>query len=113
MTNEQKNELVTLLWNYMKRDTEHRDRVQPGWGTKTQEGLAACIERVLAISKVYIVTEEWGGSGSEVGFGVNRVFTNADRAFEYAEAIRKEQGNIVEVQEQELVTDSSLAEVAQ
>ena len=37
---------VELLWDYLKRDPEHKDRRQTGWGTKTQSGLTACIARI-------------------------------------------------------------------
>ncbi len=37
---------VDLLWDYLKRDPEHKDRRQTGWGTKTQSGLTACIARI-------------------------------------------------------------------
>ena len=47
MTEEQQAQLSGLLWEYMKRDPEHRDRVQTGWGTKTKQGLVACINRIM------------------------------------------------------------------
>ena len=47
MTADQKTQLLGLLWASMKRDPDHKDRVQTGWGTKTQDGLAACIERIM------------------------------------------------------------------
>lgn len=47
MTETQKTELLTLLWDSMKRDPEHKDRVRTGWGTKTQTGLLACVERIM------------------------------------------------------------------
>lgn len=47
MTNEQREQIIGLLWAYMKRDPEHRDRVRTGWGTKTEQGLCACIERIM------------------------------------------------------------------
>ncbi len=43
--------IVDLLWDSLKRDPHHKDRRQTGWGTKTQEGLIACIERVAAMPK--------------------------------------------------------------
>lgn len=43
--------LSGLLWDYLKRDPEHKDRRQTGWGTKTKQGLAACIERVFNEAK--------------------------------------------------------------
>lgn len=47
ITEQQTAKLMELLWEYMKRDREHSDRVQTGWGTKTQAGLVACIERIM------------------------------------------------------------------
>lgn len=35
-----------LLWDNLKRDPEHRDRRQTGWGTKTLTGLVACLDRI-------------------------------------------------------------------
>jgi hypothetical protein len=52
MTPEQKQALIDLLWSSMRRDKEHRDRVQTGWGTKTQDGLIACIERITKGEKL-------------------------------------------------------------
>jgi hypothetical protein len=42
----QKQAIKELLWDYMREDTEHDDRVSTGWGTKTLTGLIACIERI-------------------------------------------------------------------
>lgn len=39
--------LIELLWDYMKRDPEHRDRVRTAWGTKTKQGLVASIKRIM------------------------------------------------------------------
>lgn len=36
-----------LLWDYLKQDKEHKDRKHTGWGTKTEQGLIACIERII------------------------------------------------------------------
>jgi hypothetical protein len=36
--------LLGLLWDSLKRDPDHKDRRQTGFGTKTKEGLVACIE---------------------------------------------------------------------
>lgn len=47
MTEKQKQELIELLWDSMKRDPEHKDRVRTGYGTKTQTGLLACIESIM------------------------------------------------------------------
>lgn len=42
--------IVGLLWDYLKRDQTHSDRRQTGWGTKTKQGLVACIERIAGIA---------------------------------------------------------------
>ena len=47
LTEQQKSDLLALLWDSMKRDPEHKDRVRTGWGTKTQQGLIASIERIF------------------------------------------------------------------
>jgi hypothetical protein len=39
--------LVDLLWDFLKRDTEHKDRRHTGFGTKTKIGLVASIERII------------------------------------------------------------------
>lgn len=44
------NELIPLLWDYLKRDPEHKDRRQTGWGTKTKQGLVASIERASGLN---------------------------------------------------------------
>jgi len=46
MNGKQRDAIYELLWDYLKRDYEHSDRKQTGWGTKTFEGLVACIERI-------------------------------------------------------------------
>ena len=38
--------LVDLLWDYLKKDPEHKDRRQTSFGTKTKQGLVACIDRI-------------------------------------------------------------------
>ncbi len=50
--------LVDLVWSYMRRDSEHRDRVQTSYGTKTQLGLARSLERIF---------EEHAAQGSNQG----------------------------------------------
>ena len=35
--------LIDLLWDYLKKDPEHKDRRQTGFGTKTKIGLVASI----------------------------------------------------------------------
>jgi len=47
MTEQQQKQIIELLWDSLKRDREHKDRVQTGWGTKTQKGLIACIESIM------------------------------------------------------------------
>lgn len=52
MTERQKRKFLGLLWDSLKRDPEYygtrfEDRRQTGWGTKTQVGLLACIERII------------------------------------------------------------------
>ena len=47
MTQGQESQILELLWDSMKRDPEHKDRVRTGWGTKTKTGLVACIERIM------------------------------------------------------------------
>jgi hypothetical protein len=46
MNEKQRSAVLDLLWDYLKQDGQHRDRVRTAWGTKTQEGLIACIERI-------------------------------------------------------------------
>lgn len=36
-------EIVDLLWDYLKRDPEHKDRRKTGYGTKTKIGLVNTI----------------------------------------------------------------------
>ena len=38
--------IFDLLWDYLKRDPDHKDRRQTGWGTKTKVGLVACLDRI-------------------------------------------------------------------
>lgn len=38
--------IIELLWDSLKRDPEHKDRRQTGWGTKTQMGLVASLNRI-------------------------------------------------------------------
>lgn len=47
MTDKQQAALLELLWESMKRDPEHKDRVRTGWGTKTQTGLLASIQSIM------------------------------------------------------------------
>lgn len=46
--NERDKAVVDLLWEYLKKDPEHKDRRQTAWGTKTQYGLARCIEAIYS-----------------------------------------------------------------
>jgi hypothetical protein len=43
----QQQAIVDLLWDYLKRDPEHKDRRQTGFGTKTKLGLALSVERIV------------------------------------------------------------------
>ena len=47
-TEAQEKAILDLLWDNMKRDPEHLDRVRTGWGTKTKQGLVACIQRIVS-----------------------------------------------------------------
>ena len=47
MSENQKQLLFELLWDSLKKDPEHKDRRQTGWGTKTKIGLVACIDRIV------------------------------------------------------------------
>ena len=46
LTVDQQGELIELLWDSLRR-VPGVDQVQTGWGTKTQTGLLACIERIM------------------------------------------------------------------
>ena len=39
-------QIIELLWDSLKRDPEHKDRRQTGWGTKTKLGLVACLHTI-------------------------------------------------------------------
>ena len=39
--------LVDLLWDSMKKDPDHKDRVRTSYGTKTKYGLARTIEAIF------------------------------------------------------------------
>jgi hypothetical protein len=45
-TPKQEEMVIEMLWDSLRRDPEYRDRRQTGWGTKTKEGLIACIRRI-------------------------------------------------------------------
>jgi hypothetical protein len=47
MTEKQQQEIIDLLWDYMRRDKGSKDRVHTGWGTKTKQGLIASISRIV------------------------------------------------------------------
>jgi hypothetical protein len=47
MTEDQKQELLALLWENLSHDRDHPDRRNTGYGTKTQEGLLACIDSIM------------------------------------------------------------------
>ncbi len=40
-------EIVDLLWDYLKRDPEHKDRRKTGYGTKTKVGLVNTIAWII------------------------------------------------------------------
>ena len=46
MDEQKAQKIVELLWDSLKRDPEHKDRRQTGWGTKTQVGLVACLDSI-------------------------------------------------------------------
>jgi len=43
----QRARIIDLVWDVMKKDKDHKDRVQTSWGAKTKAGLVACIERII------------------------------------------------------------------
>lgn len=47
LTKRQKEWIIELLWNSLKRETGCPDRRQTGWGSKTQTGLIACVHRII------------------------------------------------------------------
>ncbi len=47
MSANQKRLILELLWDHLKKDPKHKDRRQTGWGTKTEIGLIACIDRIV------------------------------------------------------------------
>ena len=47
ITDNQRKQFEELLWEHLKHDPSHADRRQTGWGTKTKDGLIACIERII------------------------------------------------------------------
>jgi uncharacterized protein YjdB len=58
LTDAQRNDLIDLLWASMRTDPAHRDRKQTGWGTKTQHGLLACIERIVASTGESVISDK-------------------------------------------------------
>ena len=40
--------IISLLWDSLKRDPEHKDRKQTAWGTKTKFGLARCLDSIYS-----------------------------------------------------------------
>jgi len=42
--------ITDLLWDYLKKDPEHKDRVRTGWGTKTKLGLRRTVEAALDLN---------------------------------------------------------------
>jgi len=49
-TEAQQAEILSLLWDYMKKDPGF-DRVQTGYGAKTQTGLLASLEGIVYQTK--------------------------------------------------------------
>jgi hypothetical protein len=39
--------LIEMLWNSLKHDPQHKDRVQTAWGTKTKQGLVLSVARIM------------------------------------------------------------------
>lgn len=44
---EQFEDIVSFLWENMKKDKDHKDRVVTGWGTKTKVGLYLSLRRIF------------------------------------------------------------------
>ena len=65
-------QILELLWDYLKRDPEHKDRKRTGWGTKTKQGLIASIYR---ISK-----EHFNATAAESSAGPIQVFNDRELA---------------------------------
>ena len=49
VTEKQIKALTELLWDYLKRDPDNKDRRRTGWGTKTKLGLARSVQAALAL----------------------------------------------------------------
>lgn len=43
-------QIIALLWDSLKRDPEHKDRRQTGWGSKTKQGLIASLNTIYGKS---------------------------------------------------------------
>lgn len=43
-------QIIDLLWDSLKRDPEHKDRRQTGWGSKTKQGLIASLNAIYGKS---------------------------------------------------------------
>jgi hypothetical protein len=39
--------LANCLWDYLKRDPQHKDRRQTAWGTKTKLGLLRTVQAAI------------------------------------------------------------------
>lgn len=46
-----------FIWDYLSQDSNHgrNDRVNTAWGTKTIQGLTACLERIFEETKTQII----------------------------------------------------------
>ncbi len=49
MTDQQKKQIINLLWDYLKKGKTNSglETRATGWGYKTEEGLIACLESIL------------------------------------------------------------------
>lgn len=47
LSKSQKEDLIDLLWDDLRKDLNHSDRKRTGWGGKTKDGLVASIEDIL------------------------------------------------------------------
>lgn len=92
---DKKEMIEELLWDYLKKAPEHKDRKQTGWGTKTLEGLYLSLQRIFsseqtqgeqALKVLEKLIEDWGEafddpdedvSGSDAVEGLSAAVQNA------------------------------------